>query len=75
LRKIKYHQYENSVALDHFPWVDNYDYFARSKEKFIERRQKMLLKGTKVGLRKGGETAGKMSIFDTKKSPTPSAKV
>jgi hypothetical protein len=70
LRKMRAYVYEGSIPTDHFPWVDDYENLVDKAEETIERRSRVLMRGVKIGQRKGG-IENKMSIFDTKKSPAP----
>jgi hypothetical protein len=59
--------YETAIFKDHFPWVDDWDHFWTKRIQNNKRRERILMRGVKIGLKKGGPTATKMSIFDTKK--------
>lgn len=64
--------YEDTIPTDHFPWVDDWDHIHQKKIDIYDRRARVLMRGVKIGQRKGSASDGKMSMFDTKKS-TPSA--
>lgn len=52
------------------PWMDDYENENERKIAYVERRERVLMRGVKIGQRKGIDSAGKFSIFDTKKSTT-----
>lgn len=55
------------IATDHNPWVDDWNHYHEKKMKVMDRRARVLMRGVKIGQRKGASVDGKMSIFDTKK--------
>jgi hypothetical protein len=67
LRKIRAYIYEGTLAHDHLPWVEDWDHFHEKKLEIHERRSRILMRGVKIGQRKGLSADGKMGIFDTKK--------
>ena len=50
------------------PWVDDWDHYHEKKLEVHDRRNRILMRGFKIGQRKGLSTDGKMGIFDTKKT-------
>ncbi len=67
LKYLRHYQYENAIASDIFPWAEDWEYFHEKKLKIHDRRARILMRGIKIG-QKRGVSEGKMSIFDTKKS-------
>lgn len=59
-----------AIPRDHMPWVDDYSVQNMKKLSYIERRERILMRGVKIGQRKGIDGAGKFSMFNTKKSTT-----
>jgi hypothetical protein len=68
LNKTKSLIYEGAIPTDHFPWVEDWDHVHEKKLQIHDRRSRILMRGVKIGQRKG-VSEGKMSIFDTKKTP------
>jgi len=69
LNKAKAYIYEGVIPTDHFPWVEDWDHFHTKKLEIHDRRSRILMRGVKIGQRRG-VSEGKMSIFDTKKTPS-----
>lgn len=72
MRRVRAYIYEGAIPTDHFPWVEDWDHFHEKKMEIYDRRSRILMRGVKIGQRKGGAADGKMAIFDTKKSGTTS---
>ena len=76
LRRIRAHLYEDAIPTDHFPWVDDLEHLGQEKLRKSERRDRILLRGIKIGRKKVDLYNSRMGMFDTKKSlsPTPPPK-
>lgn len=61
-------EYENAVTTDLFPELDDHDEVYEDKLKAEHRRQRIIMRGIKIGQRRGGAADTTMSIFDTKKT-------
>lgn len=62
--------YWGSIPNDHMPWMDDYSVYNMRKIAYLERRERVLMRGVKIGQRKGIDAVGKFSIFNTKKNNT-----
>jgi len=62
--------YDGAIPTDHMPWIDDYTNEESNKLAILERRERVLMRGVKIGQRKGIDAAGKFSIFNTKKNNT-----
>lgn len=62
--------YEGAIPTDQMPWMDDYSNEEMRKLAILERRERVLMRGVKIGQRKGIDAAGKFNIFNTKKSTT-----
>ena len=62
--------YWGSIPNDHMPWMDDYSVYNARKIAYLERRERVLMRGVKIGQRKGIDAVGKFSIFNTKKNNT-----
>ena len=68
----QFNKYENwgAIPRDHMPWMDDYENENEKKLAYLDRRERILMRGVKIGQRKGIDAAGKFSIFNTKKNTT-----
>jgi len=62
------YMYWGSIPRDHMPWMDDYTDYNMKKVAILERRERILMRGVKIGQRKGIDATGKFSIFNTKKN-------
>ena len=59
--------FTGAIPRDHQPWLEDHYVENIKIEQNADRRERILMRGVKIGQRKGGDTTGKFSIFNTKK--------
>ena len=59
--------FTGAIPRDHQPWLEDHSVENLKREGAAERRERVLMRGVKIGQRKGVDAKGKFSIFDTKK--------
>ncbi len=67
---VKAHLYDNAIEKLIMPWLDEYSTEYKNKIKFEERRQRVLMRGIKIGRKKIIGSNSASSIFDQKSSDT-----
>ena len=63
---LKAHLYDNAIEKQIMPWLDDYSIDAYKKFKFEERRQRVLMRGIKIGRKKLVSSSSASSIFNQK---------
>ena len=47
-----------------YPWIDSWDKWNAKKVKFEERKQRIFMRGIKIGAKRGGDSKSGMSLFE-----------
>ena len=66
--QFKKDMYWGAIPTDNMPWLDDHSNENFNKMAYLERRERVLMRGVKIGQRKGMDAVGKFSLFNTKKN-------
>ena len=59
--------YEQAELKLIFPFIENWDRFNKTKMKYEERKNRIFMRGIKIGVKRGGDSKSAMTMFEKSK--------
>ena len=65
--RAKQHYYEHHDLKMIYPFIDKWEEQNKKKEKYELRKNRIFMRGIKIGARRGGDSNSSMSVFEQSK--------